>query len=61
MDPDFWQIGMASVAALPAIKWNFPWFMYKTDHNNDSTNILLSERGGQKMYAYVSAVLESND
>jgi hypothetical protein len=59
MDPDFWQIGMASVAALLIIKWNFPWFMYKIAHN-DSTNILLSERG-DKMYTYISAVSGSID
>ena len=47
MDPDFWQIGMASVAAPPAIKWHFPSCLYKTVHN-DSTNILLSERGDRK-------------
>jgi hypothetical protein len=39
-DPDFWQIGIASVAALPAIKWSFLWFMYKAAHN-DSMNTVM--------------------
>jgi hypothetical protein len=60
MDPDFWQIGMASVAVLPVIRWNLSWFMDKTAHNN-SMNILVSERDRKYLYTFVSALLQSND